>query len=112
MAMEEYQELAARVRAFGERVLAPTIEEEFREGRSNAQAIPAMAAEGFLGWSLPPRYGGLGHDYRALAVLCEELGRIEILRDHADDLVRLVAEENCLADDVRIAVEATGPPSI
>lgn len=77
MAMEKYRELAARVRAFGERVLAPTIEEEFREGRSNAQAIPAMAAEGFLGWSLPPRYGGLGYDYRALAVLCEELGRID-----------------------------------
>ncbi|MDI3339747.1 MAG: acyl-CoA dehydrogenase family protein [Sphaerobacter sp.] len=75
--MERYRDRAARVRAFGERVLAPTIEEEFRAARPNPAAIPAMAAEGLLGWSLPPRYGGLGHDYRALAVLCEELGRID-----------------------------------
>lgn len=75
--MERYQDLAARVRAFGEQVLAPTVEAEFREGRPNPDAIPALAAEGFLGWCLPPRYGGSGHDYRALAVLCEELGRID-----------------------------------
>lgn len=75
--MDSYETLARRVRAFGERVLAPTIEEEFRDERMNQAAIPAMAAEGLLGLSLPPRYGGLGGDYRALAVVCEELGRID-----------------------------------
>lgn len=74
----EYAALATRVRSFGERVLAPSIEAEFRDERMNPLAIPAMAAEGLLGLCIPPRYGGLGQDYRALAVLCEELGRIDI----------------------------------
>lgn len=75
--MDQYQRLAERIRAFGARVLAPTIEAEFREERMNPNAIPAMAAEGLFGLTLPRGYGGQGRDYRALAVASGELGRID-----------------------------------
>ena len=36
-----------------------------------------MVEVGLFGLTLPPRYGGLGRDYTALAGVCEELGRID-----------------------------------
>jgi alkylation response protein AidB-like acyl-CoA dehydrogenase len=46
--------------------------------------IEKMGKLGFLGICLPVRYGGAGMDYLALAVLCEELERI-------DSFLRVVA---------------------
>lgn len=75
---DPYARLAAEVRAFAERCLAPGIDEAFLAGRSDPAAIRALASAGHLGLTLPPRYGGRGLDYRALAVLCEELARVDV----------------------------------
>ena len=70
--------LVAVVRRLGDAVLRPGLEERFSRGETNPRALPAMAAAGLLGLTLPPRYGGLGRDYLALAAVCEELARIDL----------------------------------
>ncbi len=81
---EEHEMLRQAVRQFGEREVLPYIRDWDREG---AQAesdmahvrpiLKRMAELGFLGICIPERYGGAGMDYLALAVVCEELERID-----------------------------------
>ena len=66
------------VRRLGDAVLGQDIEARFLEGRPNPAALPAMADASLLGLTLPPRYGGLGRDYHALATACEELARVDL----------------------------------
>jgi glutaryl-CoA dehydrogenase (non-decarboxylating) len=77
VAVQDEETLRAEFREFAERVLAPSIEDEFANETLNPVAIPELANAGFLGLSLPPQFGGRGLDYLALAMLCEELGRID-----------------------------------
>ena len=75
---ESTDDLVALVRRLGTEILAQGIDEGFEQGRPNPASLPAMAAAGLLGLTLPPRYGGLGRDYLALATVCEELARIDL----------------------------------
>ena len=74
---DPYTALRARAREIAAGVLQDSIEEEFRDERLNSTSVPSLAEAGFLGLCLPPRYGGGGRDYLALAALCEELGRVD-----------------------------------
>lgn len=65
---DRYRALAAEVRALAGRL---------GDG-AETDPVVALAEAGFLGLTLPPAFGGGGQDYRALATLCEELGRIDI----------------------------------
>ena len=70
-------DLRAEFREFAERVLAPTVDEEFSNETLNPRSLPELAQAGYLALCLPPQFGGRGLDYVALALLCEELGRID-----------------------------------
>ncbi len=71
-------DLVLAVRRLGEGALAENIEDRFAEGRADPRALPMLADAGFLGLTLPPRYGGQGRDYVALGTVCEELARIDL----------------------------------
>ncbi len=83
---EEHAILRRTVREFAEREVAPNIREWDRSGaiaegpetRTHIRPVlDRMGELGLLGICLPARYGGAGMDYLALAVVCEELERVD-----------------------------------
>lgn len=83
---EEHQILRRTVREFAEKEVAPFIREWDRSGaamegpetRPHIRPILKRMGElGLLGICLPARLGGAGMDYLALAVVCEELERVD-----------------------------------
>ena len=84
---EEHEMLRKTVRDFAEREVAPYIREWDRSGaeqhgstedRPHVRPILKRMGElGLLGICLPARYGGAGMDYLSLAVVCEELERVD-----------------------------------
>lgn len=83
---EEHELLRKTVRDFAEKEVAPHIREWDRggaaaEGPETREYIrpllKKMGELGFLGICIPARYGGAGMDYLALAVVCEELERVD-----------------------------------
>ena len=91
---EEHDLLRQTVREFTEREVAPNIRAWDRSGAEHGEGpetrthirplIEKMGKLGFLGICFPAKYGGAGMDYLALAVLCEELERM-------DSFLRVVA---------------------
>ena len=82
----EHELLRQTVREFGEKEVLPHIREWDRSGASAEgpedrphvrQVLKRMGELGLLGICLPARYGGAGMDYLALAVVCEELERVD-----------------------------------
>lgn len=57
--------------------LEPDVVAADRADRPAEGAAAALAEAGLLGLCLPRRFGGLGHDYLALGVLCEELEAVD-----------------------------------
>ena len=84
---EEHDMLRETVRDFAEKEVAPYIHEWDRSGAKIDQGpetrpylrpiLKRMGELGLLGICIPTRYGGAGMDYLALAVVCEELERID-----------------------------------
>ncbi len=74
---EEHKMAQQMVREFARREVYPTIKEYDRKQEMNPDILPRMAEEGILGICLPVRYGGQGFDYITLALVCEELERID-----------------------------------
>lgn len=81
---EQHDMLRKAVRNFAEREVAPHIREWDRagaheEGKAEHMLplIKRMGELGFLGVCIPQKYGGMGFDYLALAVVCEELERVD-----------------------------------
>ena len=83
---EEHELLRKTVRDFAEKEVAPFIREWDRSGaeaegpetRPHVRRILARMGElGLLGICVPAKYGGAGMDYLALAVVCEELERVD-----------------------------------
>lgn len=81
---EEHQMLRQTVRQFAEREVLPHIREWDRQGAredgdmSHVRPILKRMGElGFLGICIPEKYGGAGMDYLSLAVVCEELERVD-----------------------------------
>ncbi len=91
---EEHDMLRQTVRDFAEREVLPHIREWDRSGAAHGEGpetrthirplIEKMGSQGFLGVCIPVKYGGAGMDYLSLAVLCEELERV-------DSFLRVVA---------------------
>ncbi len=67
--------LAARVRDFGQAVLAPRAPLWDREARFPTDNYRDMHANGLLGICIPAEDGGLGATYRAYALAAAEMGR-------------------------------------
>lgn len=84
---DEHTILRQTVRHFAEKEVAPFIREWDRSGAAQYEGpetrayirpvLRRMGELGFLGICLPRRYGGAGMDYLALAVVCEELERVD-----------------------------------
>lgn len=84
---EEHDLLRKTVRTFAEKEVAPYIREWDRSGAEAGEGpetrthirplLEKMGKLGFLGICIPSNYGGAGMDYLALAVVCEELERVD-----------------------------------
>lgn len=82
---EQHDLLRETVRNFAEKEVAPHIQEWDRKGASHdagiaehmVPVIKRMGELGFLGVCIPQKYGGAGFDYLGLAVVCEELERVD-----------------------------------
>lgn len=65
------------VRKFAQEEIYPTIKEWDQKHEPNPHVLPRMAELGILGINIPVRYGGQGFDYITLALVCEELERVD-----------------------------------
>ena len=84
---DEHAMLRQTVRQFAEQEVAPYIRAWDRSGAEHGEGpetrphirpvLRRMGELGLLGICLPRRYGGAGMDYLALAVVCEELERVD-----------------------------------
>jgi alkylation response protein AidB-like acyl-CoA dehydrogenase len=84
---EEHTLLRQTVRDFAEKEIAPHIRDWDRSGaeagagpetRTHIRPVLKRMGElGLLGICVPAKYGGAGMDYLALAVVCEELERVD-----------------------------------
>jgi len=72
---EERRQMVLAVRQFVEKSLVPVAAEHDAAGRYPAEVVGELAELGVLGAPIDPRYGGLGLDGVALAMLLEELAR-------------------------------------
>ncbi len=64
-------------REFAARVVAPGLRERDAEARVDETIYRKMGEEGFLGCSIPKKYGGLGLDYHTLAIVSDEFEYID-----------------------------------
>ncbi len=77
-ALTEEQSMAQEmVREFAQKEIAPTIKEWDQKHEPHPDVLPRMAELGILGINVPVRYGGQGFDYITLALVCEELERVD-----------------------------------
>lgn len=80
---DEHRAVSALVREFCAREVLPGIRERDRNSEYDPDLIPKMAKADILGLCFPAKYGGIGMDYTALGLACEET-------EHADTSVRVI----------------------
>jgi len=77
-ALNEEQIMARdMVRELARDKIYPTLKEWDRKHQPHPDVLPLLAENGVLGINIPVRYGGQGFDYITLALVCEELERID-----------------------------------
>ena len=64
-------------RKFGEKEIAPIIEEYYEKGKFPEYLIPKFAKVGFFGVNIPEKYGCSGMSNIAYGLICQELERID-----------------------------------
>ncbi len=74
---EDHRLVQKIARDFAEREVAPKIQEADEKGVFDRRILDRMGELGLLGVSIPEKYGGMGLDYISLAILCEELERVD-----------------------------------
>lgn len=79
---EEHKMVRESVSRFVEQEVKPYIREWDRHG-ADFKVFEKMAELGFLGISVPQKYGGAGLDYISLGIVCEEL-------EYGDTFLRVV----------------------
>jgi len=73
----ELETFRSEVRQLATARWGATIGEDDRQGRYDPDTFAAMGREGWAGWCIPRTWGGRGHGYLSLGILCEELERID-----------------------------------
>lgn len=73
------EQLEARrmVREWAQRAVAPYIQEWDAKQEKHSEVLHQMGELGILGIPIPERYGGLGLDYVAFGLACEELEAVD-----------------------------------
>ncbi len=74
---EEHVMAQEMVRNLAREKIYPTLKEWDRKHQPHPDVLPLLAQNGVLGINIPVRYGGQGFDYITLALVCEELERID-----------------------------------
>src|SRR5579862_2338087 len=64
-------------RDFAARVVAPGLRVRDADAKADSSIYKKMGEEGFLGCSIPQKYGGLGLDYHTLAILSDEFEYVD-----------------------------------
>jgi isovaleryl-CoA dehydrogenase len=72
----EEQDLREAARRFARKEIAPVTERMDREDHFPRDVFARLGAQGFLGLTLPEKYGGLGLSYIAQALVLEEIARV------------------------------------
>jgi len=76
--LSEEQAMIRKVaREFADGVIAPGARERDREEQFPHDLLPKLAEMGFLGPTVPERYGGQGLDFISEAIIFEEIGRAD-----------------------------------
>lgn len=70
---EEQKFVQDLARKWAQAEVLPVIQERDQKAEFDPAFLRGMAGLGLLGLSLPERYGGIGNDYIALGLACEEL---------------------------------------
>ncbi|AEG14407.1 Butyryl-CoA dehydrogenase [Desulfofundulus kuznetsovii DSM 6115] len=73
---EELQDIKKLARDFAEKEVLPTVDADDKAHRFRRDLVKKMGELGFLGFVIPEEYGGNGLGYLALAIVCEEIGRV------------------------------------
>ncbi|HTW40321.1 MAG TPA: acyl-CoA dehydrogenase family protein [Thermoplasmata archaeon] len=73
---EEERELRDAARRFSRKEIAPVAERMDREDYFPRDLFRRLGEQGFLGVTVPERFGGLGLSYRAQALILEEIARV------------------------------------
>ena len=74
---EEQKMVQEMVRDFAQKEIAPYIREWDEQGSYNRAVLDKMGELGILGGPIHEQYGGSGMDYVSLAIMCEELERVD-----------------------------------
>lgn len=72
---DEQLMLRNMAKEFAEREILPVVKEDDRNSYYRPEITKKMAALGLLGIPLPQEYGGLGADYTAYLMVCEEIAK-------------------------------------
>lgn len=73
---EEHIMLRDMVRKFGEKEVAPVVDEDEKNHRFQRELVKQMAELGLFGCPVPEEYGGNNMGYLAHAIVTEEIGRV------------------------------------
>ena len=73
---EELLAIQEAARAFAEKEVAPTVDEDDREHRFRKDLVRKMGELGFFGCVVPEEYGGTDTGFVSLVVITEEIARI------------------------------------
>ncbi|HXF74780.1 MAG TPA: acyl-CoA dehydrogenase family protein, partial [Methylomirabilota bacterium] len=74
---EPHRLLQQTVREFAEREIAPGTRERDEAARFPRELLPKMAELGLFGVMIPEKYGGAGLDALSLAIVIEEIARVD-----------------------------------
>lgn len=72
---EQQQAVVARARKIAEDVVAENATDADREARFPRASLDALAAEGFLGLTVPKAYGGMGEGLRTVCAVLDEVAQ-------------------------------------
>jgi len=73
----EHEQIREAAYRFGQSEILPGLRERDRAGESDPATLEKMGASGFLGVSVPEKFGGMGADYVSLGIVCEEMERAD-----------------------------------
>ncbi len=74
---QEHEMIRESAYKFGQSEILPGLAERDRAHESDSSMLEKMGAAGYLGICIPQKYGGMGADYIALGIVCEELERAD-----------------------------------
>lgn len=73
----EHEQIRESAYKFGQNAILPGLAERDRAHESDPDVLKKMGEAGWLGVSIPAKYGGMDTDYISLGIVCEELERAD-----------------------------------